>query len=104
VKKAERLGYRFYVSPQYSHEDQTDAGQDLIPMSLFDEVNCAVGIEHLEQVRYEWNENLQNYNPTWRHDEHSHAASAFMTGAMMDHVVSKPRPKAQSVGVRRHAT
>lgn len=77
-----RAGLKFTVAEQYEHADQVEAGRNLIPLCLFDEENCTTGIEHLEQFRYEWNENLQSYMSDWRHDEHSHAASAFMTGAM----------------------
>lgn len=94
---AQRLGYTFYASPQFSQAEQIEAGRNLIPICYFDEGNCAVGIDHLEQFRFEWNEHLQQYMENFRHDEHSHAASAFMTGAMNLGYLQQGRPRAFAI-------
>lgn len=89
-------GYRFVVGQQYKQGDQIDAGNAMIAMSIFDEENCDEGLTHLEQFRYEWNENLQSYMENYRHDEHSHGSSAYMTGSMMAGMLQRPRPRART--------
>ena len=101
---ARNLGYTFYVSKQFSEQDQIDAARNLIGHALFDEENCSTGIDHLEQFRFEWNEHLQQYMTSYRHDEHSHAASAFMTGAMSLGFMQKGRPRALPVADVRFPT
>lgn len=97
-------GYRFVVGEQYAQGDQIDAARNLIPMCYFDEENCSLGLDHLEQFRFEWNEHLQQYMENYRHDEHSHASSAFMTGAMMLGLLQRGRARAQAVEKRTFAT
>lgn len=101
---ARNLGYLFAVGQQFDQKDQIDAARALIPMCLFDEENCSEGITHLEQVRREWNEHLQTYMDHYRHDEHSHGASAFMNGAMMLGRLTTPTARARPVENRRFAT
>jgi hypothetical protein len=69
----------------------------MLPNCWFDAENCAVGIGHLEQVRREWNEHLQTYMEKYRHDEHSHGASAFMNGCMMIGGLTRGRARAHHV-------
>jgi hypothetical protein len=94
---ARNLGYTFIVSRQFSEQDQIDAARNLIGYAYFDEANCDAGIAHLDQFRYEWNEHLQQYMNTYRHDEHSHASSALMTGAMMLGFMQRGRARALPV-------
>lgn len=94
---AKNLGYPFVVAKQFSEQDQIDAARNLLGYALFDEENCDVGIAHLDQFRYEWNEHLQQYMNNYRHDEHSHGASAIMTGAMMLGFMQRGRPRALPV-------
>lgn len=101
---ANTFGYRFIIAPQFDRDDQVEAGRNLIATTWFDEENCSEGIAHLEQFRKEWNEHLGQYSDTWRHDEHSHGASAFMTGAMMLGNLQRGRPRAQPVANARFAT
>lgn len=101
---AVKAGFYFQVAPQFGQSDQIDAGRNLLAKAWFDEEECAVGIEHLEQFRFEWNEHLQSYMEGYRHDEHSHGASALMTGAMMLGKLRAGKPKAQPVGNGRFAT
>ena len=48
----------------------------------FDETNCAVGIKHLDNYRKEWDDSRGCWKDKPRHDESSHCADAFRTGAM----------------------
>lgn len=102
--QALRLGYEFIVADVYKQEDQINAARSLLAVSWFDAENCAVGITCLDQVRREWNEHLQTYMERYRHDEYSHGASAFMTGAVMLGMLQRGRPRAQPVETRRFAT
>lgn len=98
-------GFKFTPAPQFDQDDQIEAGRNLIPMMWFDEENCGVGISHLEQFRKEWNEHLGQYSDKWRHDEHSHGASALMTGAMMMGFLNTGgNSRARPVGKKRFAT
>jgi len=103
-ENARKAGILFKVAPQFEQDDQVEAGRNLIPMCVFDESECAEGITHLEQFRKEWNNHLGQYNDTWLHDEHSHGASAFMTGAMMMGQMAGGTPRARTVGQKRFAT
>lgn len=100
-EQAMRLGYKFVVGEQFNQDDQIEAGRNLIASCWFDEERCAVGIAHLEQFRKEWNDHLGSYMDKWRHDEHSHCASAFMTGAMMLGRLQTGRPAARQVQTRK---
>lgn len=101
---AKDLGYTFLVGEQWDQEDQIEAARALIPFCWFDEENCDEGINHLELFRYEWNENLQTYMESYRHDDNSHASSALMLGAMMLGSLQTQRPRAKPVEKRRYAT
>ncbi|MDH4172185.1 MAG: terminase [Betaproteobacteria bacterium] len=97
VMQAKAAGLNFIVGKQWDVSDQIEAGRNLIPMCYFDEENCDVGIAHLENFRFEWNENLQSYMSEPRHDEHSHCSSALMTGAMSAGVVGHGNTRARTV-------
>jgi hypothetical protein len=56
-----------------------DCRRDLYT-SYFDEVNCAIGIEHLKKYKAEYDEEKRVFMPKPIHDEHSHAADAYRTG------------------------
>ncbi len=53
----------------------------LLPFCHFDAKHCEHGIKNLRMYRKEWDENLGTWKKTPLHDEHSHAADAFRTGA-----------------------
>lgn len=101
---AKSLGYHFLICPQTDQDDQIEAARNILPICWFDEENCSEGITHLEQFRKVWNDNLGTYVDRWLHDEHSHCASAFMTGAMMSGGTHHLRARAQPVQGGRFAT
>jgi len=103
-ESARNMGYHFTVSRQFSEQDQIDAARNLIGYAYFDEENCDVGIRHLDNFRYEWNEHLQQYANTYRHDEASHASSALITGSMMFGFMQRGRPRALPVAEVRFPT
>ena len=47
-----------------------------------DESNCAAGIKHLDNYRKDWDAKLGCFRRTPRHDQHSHGADSFRTGAV----------------------
>jgi hypothetical protein len=101
---ANLMGYTFIIAQKFDRDDQIEAGRNQLATTWFDEENCDVGIAHLEQFRKEWSERMGSYADTWRHDEHSHGASAYMTGACMQGMVSRGRPRARPIQTRRFAT
>lgn len=78
------LGYEVEVVPRGLIETGIEASRNLLPMCRFDEEHCSEGIKALRMYRKEWDDNLGTFKPKPRHDEHSHAADAFRTGAMAD--------------------
>lgn len=55
-----------------------DKARRVLPLCYFDAENCVEGIEHLDNYRKDWDEKLETWKPTPRHDKHSHGADAFM--------------------------
>jgi len=102
--QAKAAGLTFIVGKQWDIDDQIEAGKNLIPMCWFDEENCDVGISRLENYRFEWNESLQSYTKEPRHDENSHASSAFMRGAMQAGVGGQGSTRARAVQEIKFAT
>ena len=70
------------VAEKTSVQAQIDMTRRMFSRFCFDDVKCAQGIEHLENYRRKFDENLQEYSGDPVHDEHSHASSAVMTGAV----------------------
>lgn len=96
-EQALALHYQFQVGRQFPQDDQISAARGMMGSCYFDEENCSEGITHLEMVRREWNEHIQSYTQEILHNDHSHGASSFMNGAMMNGYLQKGRPKAQPV-------
>lgn len=101
---AQKLGYKFMVAPQMDVEDQIEAARNVLPSVWIDEERCEVGIDHLDNFRKEWNDHLGVYMDKPVHDQHSHAASAFMTGAIMARSIRSGGVKAQPVAPRSFPT
>lgn len=92
---ARKLGATFKIMPQMEDNDQIDNARNFLSVCYFDEALCEVGIEHLENFRKEWNEHLGQYMEKYLHDQHSHGATAFMTGAAGFGLVNSGRARAQ---------
>ena len=78
------------VAPYYRVRPVDKTPDKLIPIQqarillgqcVFDEKNCAVGLNHLEMYRKEWNPRTGTWRDTPRHDISSNAADAFMQAA-----------------------
>jgi hypothetical protein len=100
----EGLGRRVLVAPQASVADGIGAVRLMFSCCWFDEELCADGLKRLAGYRKEWDDRLGVWKPTPRHDENSHGADAFRTGAMMiDHLVPPSTTAAGWQGRRRLA-
>ena len=103
-EQALKFGFNFQIGQQYRQEDQINTTRAMLPMCYFDEVNCAEGITHLDQVRREWSEHLQQYMESYLHNEHSHGASSLMNGACMLGMLQRGQPRARAVENKKFAT
>jgi phage terminase large subunit len=63
-------------------DDGIQAVRALLPMCQIDAAACAGGLDSLRQYRKEWDEAMQEFKRTPRHDKWSHGADAFRTLAM----------------------
>ena len=77
IEQMMSLGLQPWVVPDHRVMDGINAGRLTIPMTRFDRVKCADGIEALKQYRAEFDEERKVLKPTPLHDWTSHAADAF---------------------------
>lgn len=95
---AAKLGYDFTVvtrTPDKMHSIQNVRTK--LPECEFDENATEAGLVHLENYSRDWDEKHAVWRSQPRHDEHSHAADAFMTFAdgyktPSSYVLPKRRP------------
>jgi len=83
----ESLGVKpVYTVPRATGQAQILEGIEAIRRLLgacwIDESNCALGIKHLDNYRKDWDAKLGAFKRTPRHDQHSHGADSFRTGAV----------------------
>lgn len=78
----QKLGLNSRTVPQTSLDLQIDAARRFIPRCMFDIRHCERGIEALKAYRYAWDSERACPSSQPIHDWSSHAASAFMTGAI----------------------
>ncbi len=90
---AAALGIKFDVAPKLGVEDGIEAARSLLPMCVFDEKNCARGIEALRQYRKSWDDRLKVFQDHPLHDWASHGADAFRTGAVTPELRHRPEVK-----------
>jgi hypothetical protein len=80
---AGKLGIRFDVVPRGKLEDGINAARMVFSRCYFDEVKCAVGLDALQNYRWDFNTRLDEFKPVPVHDWSSHAADAFRYLATM---------------------
>lgn len=74
------LGYNFVtVQRSPDKKESIQRARMRFPQCEFDEAECEEGINHLESYSRQWDEKWGAWKDAARHDEHSHAADAFMT-------------------------
>lgn len=69
------------VAPKLALQTGIDMTRRIFSKCYFDQTKCATGIDHLENYRRKYNEDLHDYSGEPIHDEHSHGADAFRMGA-----------------------
>lgn len=80
---AKSLGLNFKVAPKVGKkEDSIEAARNILSICYFDEVNCAIGLDHLASYRKKWDADTQVYSLKPLHDAASHAADAYQTLAI----------------------
>lgn len=83
------LGYKPEVMKRGDLLDGIEATRDLLSKCRFDAVHTAEGVKKLRHYRKEWDDVRGIFKSKPLHDENSHAADAFRTGAM-DRGSTKP--------------
>ena len=100
---ARNLGINFRTVPQQFLEDGIHAARLLLPRCYFDAEKCKVGLEALQNYRWDFNNRLQEYKAVPVHDWASHGADAFryLAIAWRPYTVNErsPEPEAFSDGI-----
>ena len=71
------LGVRVKVLDRSEIEDGIHAVRMMLPRCRFDAEKCAAGIDHLRKYRREWNQKMDRFQASPRHDKHSHGSDAL---------------------------
>lgn len=80
TKICANLGWTFIQVPRTQNLlNSIQVARNQLPNCDFDEIGCGIGVEHLEAYSKDWDDKFGVWKSTERHDEHSHAAHAFMT-------------------------
>lgn len=82
---AEELGIRPIIVVGVTPSVDTDIRnycKPTLPLCYFDEEKCAIGINHLDNYRRKWNAQQGMFTQEALHDEASHGADGFRTGAV----------------------
>ena len=85
--------FRVQILPRGPVEDRIETGRRLLNRSVFDEVNCADGLNALRSYRYEWDAQRQTYRRVPVHDWASHGADGFGHAALGLMPPPKPLPE-----------
>ena len=93
---AHDLGIHFQPCPRVEHkEDPIYRARMLFPRCYFDAVNCARGIECLQNYRWDYNVRIQGFTHLPVHNWASHGADAFM-GMAYRHYDVRRNPEKQA--------
>lgn len=80
---AETLGLKpIVVSPLTPKHAQIEKARQILPLCRFDEAKCERGLARLRAYRKKWDAVNGQWLETPQHDEASHGADAFQTGAI----------------------
>jgi hypothetical protein len=102
TKICKKLGWNFEPVPRTLNLlNSIQVARNQIPNCEFDETGSGVGLLHLETYSKEWDDRLGVWKNDERHDEHSHAAHAFMTftDGYKPPVASKPLVYPKNSGI-----
>lgn len=79
---AESLGMRpWEIAARIDVMDGIQQCRNIMPKCYFDKTKCDQGIKHLKSYRKEWDDKNGVWKNRPRHDDASHGADAFRTGA-----------------------
>lgn len=92
IESAAALGMKFEVIPAMRLEDGINAARMTFPRCYFDETKCQVGLDALQNYRWDFNQRLDEFKPVPVHDWASHAADAFRYLAIGIKQVAKSQP------------
>ena len=100
-----RLGIDYKIAPamSYGNADGIDAARVLLPYCWFDVQKCAEGVYALKSYHREKIDGTNVYKDKPKHDEYSHAATAFMYGAMMTESFTKQRQEHEKQQLKQKA-
>lgn len=80
---AEGLGLKpIVVAPRLEVSDGIEAVRNLLGRCWFDSVKCKDGVRSMKNYRKEWDDQRGVWKNRPRHDQYSHDADAFRTGAV----------------------
>jgi phage terminase large subunit len=96
VETMRRLGLKPELVPDHARMDGINAGRLTIPLSRFDRVKCAEGLEGLRQYRAEYDEERKVFKPTPLHDWASNPADAYRYLAVGWRAIKAAEPPAKS--------
>lgn len=82
IETAKALGVNFTPVPDIGLHDGIEATRLLLRRCFFDEVLCERGLECLRQYKKRYNATLKEFTGDPVHDQYSHGADAFRTGAV----------------------
>ena len=84
-------GFKVRVVPRTSKANQIEAARSAFSQCWFDREKCADGLQHLRHYQYEVDPDTKLRGKEPMHDEHSHAADAFLyLGMALREVKEKP--------------
>lgn len=87
----EGIDYKIVPAFKKDNTDGIDAARVLLQYCWFDEVKCADGVYNLKNYHRSRIDGTDIYSNTPAHDEHSHAATAFMYGSLVTENFVKQR-------------
>lgn len=90
AQQLEDTGAKVNIVPKLRKFDQIEAARSIFPLCFFDERRCEAGIDHLRNYRFAVDQSTGQFSNEPVHDEHSHAADAFMGLAL---ALKEPRSK-----------
>jgi hypothetical protein len=84
LETAKKLGIRpITIAHRAPIEDGIQAARTILARCYFDQTKYAKLITNLKNYRKTWNNKLGQFTSVPLHNEHSHGADAFRTGAMV---------------------
>lgn len=81
-EQLEIAGYSCIETPKTSKKDQIEAARLMARVCRFNATKCDIGLRHLENWTYLWNNDTQSFSNEPKHDGASHFGDAFAYGGV----------------------